>query len=415
MPHDASVFADPANGAAIVAGTRVAMSAAANGAYRFGGPGGRVLRPLTFGERTELVCAASAAPSPRDSVAAAVLTSATVEAGEGATTLMQVLAMWLAGAAFDAPDFMETTLIVARAAGWPPRELFTAPAREVDRLAVHLDEQGRASDWKSLVFAEAPAETIDAVRDRFADRLLCRSAADAVQEAPATVEQKPRPVQGGSAAEQATPVAVEQVARVWTAAAKVPLSKGAALLPHPRSETDVAAARARSDARRTASESFTASRALRAAVLLPPAPVPIPNDAILLSSSHLEAVASVSESRRAAEAEVETPVLQSRSDAQHEGQALLRVRRQGQSRMSVDRAENAGASRVSTAAASLPRSQPRWTAAAELPFSPVAALEQEEARRFETRPHAAAPHAEDLAATLAASLDDEADLRGVER
>jgi hypothetical protein len=182
MPNDRSVIADPASGAAVVAGTRVAMSASANGAFRFGGAGGRVLRPLTFGERTELVSAASALPAARDAVAAAILAAATLEPGEGAATLMEALAMWLAGAAFDGPDFMKTTLLVARAAGWPPHELFAAQAREIDRLAVQLDEQRRASEWTSLVFAEAPAETIDAVRARFADRLLHRSNAAVVEE-----------------------------------------------------------------------------------------------------------------------------------------------------------------------------------------------------------------------------------------
>ncbi|HVE70024.1 MAG TPA: hypothetical protein VNI54_01550 [Thermoanaerobaculia bacterium] len=173
MASDPSVVADAAAGAAVVAGMRIAMSAVgaagATGALRFGGPQGSVLRPLSFGERTELVSSSSTT----DAVAARILDAATLERGDGSTTLLEVLAMWLAGAELDAPGFMETTLLVARAAAWQPQDLFAAPAREIDRLAVHLGEQ---SEWKSLVFAEDPAETtIESVRERFAERLLRRS------------------------------------------------------------------------------------------------------------------------------------------------------------------------------------------------------------------------------------------------
>src|SRR5207248_2093411 len=132
MRADSTVVADPANGIAVVAGTAIAMARPdPQGAVRFGGASGALLRPMTFAERTNVVSAAAAAASPRDATAAAILTVATVERGEGDRAMLEVLAMWLAGADWDAPSFAETTLLVARAAGWSPAQLFAAPAMEV--------------------------------------------------------------------------------------------------------------------------------------------------------------------------------------------------------------------------------------------------------------------------------------------
>ncbi len=178
MRSDPSVVADPARGIAVVAGRAVAMAPAGEGGrLRFGGTAGTTLRPLTFMERTEVVTAAAALAVPRDAVAAATLARATAGSGDGDAVTLEVLAMWLAGAAWEAPSFAETTLLVARGAGWNPAELLAAPATEIDRLAVYLDEQQHGSEWKSLVFAEPPAEDLAAARARFADRLLRRSTA----------------------------------------------------------------------------------------------------------------------------------------------------------------------------------------------------------------------------------------------
>src|SRR5437763_9575722 len=101
MLTDRSVVADPANGMVVAGGTAVTMTAAGDGGrLRFGGPSGAVLRPLSFMERTEVVTAAAALGGARDSVAAALLARAAVERGEGDAALLEVLAMWLAGAAW---------------------------------------------------------------------------------------------------------------------------------------------------------------------------------------------------------------------------------------------------------------------------------------------------------------------------
>src|SRR6266550_2967080 len=153
MRSEPMVVADPAAGEIVVAGVRTAMSPPdATGAVRFGGERGTTLRPLTFSQRTNVVSAASAQGRPTDVVAAAVLAAATAEGGAGDRTLLEVLALWLAGAEWDAPNFAETSLLVARGAGWSLHELLGAPATEVDRLAVYLEERERSGEWHKLLF-----------------------------------------------------------------------------------------------------------------------------------------------------------------------------------------------------------------------------------------------------------------------
>lgn len=190
MRPDGSVAADPAEGVVRVGAARLAMAAAEPaGAWRFGGPAGPVLRALRFGERTEVVAAASALARPRDAIASAVLAAATVSAGSGERTLMEVLALWLAGAEWEAPRFTDTALLVGRAAGWPLQDLLAAPATEVDRLAVHLTEEQRGGGaWKSIVFLPPPAVDPHEIRARFVEELLRRAGASAEREDAAGAE-----------------------------------------------------------------------------------------------------------------------------------------------------------------------------------------------------------------------------------
>jgi hypothetical protein len=193
MRSEPIVVADPAAGEIVVAGVRTAMSPPdASGAIRFGGADGTTLHPLTFSQRTSVVTAASSHGRATDAVAAAVLAASRPDGGAGDRTLLEVLALWLAGAEWEAPNFAETALLVARGAGWQPHHLLGAPATEVDRLAVYLDQQERSGDWHKLLFALEPAETLDAVRVRFAERLLRRSALVAAMAADAPMAKESR-------------------------------------------------------------------------------------------------------------------------------------------------------------------------------------------------------------------------------
>lgn len=421
MPSDVSVIADPANGAAFVAGMRVAMAPVTDGALRFGGPAGPVLRSLTFGERTEVVSAASA----RDAVAASVLAAATLVPGTGSSSLMEVLAMWLAGAAFDAPDFMETTLLVARAAGWPPDALFRAPAREVDRLAVHLEDQRRASEWNSLVFAEAPAETIEAVRARFADRLLRRSAAAAGNEE-SPEERTVAPSLGASRTDR---VATRSMSRDTATASEsghmdAPLN-ATPMAPH---QTSLSSNPPETPLPEPAPAHDGTASGDHAAAVTEPAGPPRRNAAAWVRGVHL--VAPREEQDRPHRA---APRLGSVAPRESRPALAFSIR---SPRPDGARAD-AESPRTATSAIALPLSnvaapQPQSGAAAHAVVEPMAEhnavvcdREPHRETRFPERARvsipqvtplqASASHPEDLAAALAALLDDEADLRGVDR
>jgi hypothetical protein len=405
MSRDSSVIADPASGTAIVAGTRVAMSAAADGALRFSGAEGRVLRPLSFAERTELVSAASALPAARDAVAAAILATATLEPGAGATPLMEVLAMWLAGAAFDAPDFLETTLLVARAAGWSPHELFTAPAREVDRLAVHLDEQRRASEWKSLVFAEAPDETIEAVRARFADRLLRRSGATAVETDEEPAKEHARNASPGAAARERseTPLLPRRVAAASEPERTTPMPRQAT--PIASLQTSPSRGLEETPLERAAPAQILTTERNETATTAPPPPPAVRGVRLVVPREERDRPAPSTNARSVA-ATGQRPALA----------FSIRQPRAGGTPGSV--------TALAHATTPLPRSGSAAPAVAVGLAESLAVVPEErellrlEPRRETSLPERArrnAPYAEDLAATLASLLDDEADLRGVER
>jgi hypothetical protein len=203
MRPDESVVADLAGGVVLVGRTVVETSSAgAGGELRFAG--GTVLRPLRFGERTTVVTEASGRGAARDAVAAAVLAAATVERGSGDRTLLETLALWMAGAAWDAPPFAEAALAVGRAGSWSLQDLLMTPAAEVDRLAVHIAGQQRNGEWNAIIFGPAPAPDVPSVRARFAGQLLRRVGREAAAvEEPAAVFE-PSSGSAPSASAQAT-------------------------------------------------------------------------------------------------------------------------------------------------------------------------------------------------------------------
>jgi hypothetical protein len=180
MRPDASVAADPAGGVIRVGRMRVEASpAGTEGELRVGGDGGTVLRPLRFGERTAVIVAASAQPRIEEAVAASVLAAATVREGGGERLLLETIALWMAGAAWDAPSYAETALLVGRVGNWRLHDVLDAPAEAVDRLAAHLgDQQQRGGAWKTLIFQPAAGEDAAAIRKKYVEQLLRRSNSD---------------------------------------------------------------------------------------------------------------------------------------------------------------------------------------------------------------------------------------------
>lgn len=184
----------------------------AGGDWRVGGATGPVLRPLRFGERTRLSSLAVTSTEPQASLAAAIARASTVTDGVVDATVREVAALLLSGARHPGESFGAVLLRVGRAGGWGLDQIADAPADEVDRLGRLLhagqvrpkadlttdvaigtvpdrDDGGRHSwgpasadanavdddGWNRLVFDDGGgAASVAAVRDMLADNLLAR-------------------------------------------------------------------------------------------------------------------------------------------------------------------------------------------------------------------------------------------------
>jgi hypothetical protein len=138
-------------------------------------PFGPMIRSLSFGERSRIVWSAAGSSQPRQSVCRGIVSAATVEAGECDEMTLDVLSLALAGAALDAPSYTESVLLVAKACGWNPDELADMPAGEVDRIAMQLVAPREDSSWNRIVFASG-GDSLEGLRDELADNLLSRAA-----------------------------------------------------------------------------------------------------------------------------------------------------------------------------------------------------------------------------------------------
>jgi hypothetical protein len=188
------------------------------GAVRVGGDEGPVLRPVTFGERSAAAAAALPAPEPRDRLCAALTAMATVSKGPLDDDLRALVVLALAGADDErAPSFADTALRVLAATGGDLGSLLDAPALEVDRLAIAVQEQEVAAaaaaetgGWTRVEFG-GPAPSLAELRRRLADHLLARAAAPASGRAP---EEPASPPPGAEPPEDADPADAGRPARV---------------------------------------------------------------------------------------------------------------------------------------------------------------------------------------------------------
>jgi hypothetical protein len=155
-----------------------------SGAVRVGGGRGPVLRPVTFGERSAAAAAALPGPEQRERLCASLTAMATVTAGTLGDDLRAIVVLALAGADDErAPSFADTALQVMGATGGDLGSLLDAPAREVDRLAIAVEDQQAAAGrgtggWTRVEFG-GRAPSLAELRERLADRLLVRAAAPA--------------------------------------------------------------------------------------------------------------------------------------------------------------------------------------------------------------------------------------------
>ncbi len=166
-------------GFASIAGSRYAIrDVGTHGEIQLGAEDGMILRPLTYGERSRIVGRLAGAPNTVDAVGAAVLRAATLRPGSGDRAVAEILALVLAGANADAPPFATTLLTVAGAAGWSLRDIDEADAETIDQLAMQLGAVVEDPDdgWSRIVLVDdAQATSLDEVRRELAERLIARA------------------------------------------------------------------------------------------------------------------------------------------------------------------------------------------------------------------------------------------------
>ncbi len=122
-----------------------------------GGPDGAVLRPVTFAERAAIVAAASAERSPIDALAAGLLAASTVRSGVGDPTVLEVAALALAAVAeLDGPG--------RDSAGPYSDDAF-------DEVASAEAPSASADGWTRIVFADASTPAgLEATRAALAEQ-----------------------------------------------------------------------------------------------------------------------------------------------------------------------------------------------------------------------------------------------------
>jgi hypothetical protein len=188
------VTLDLAAGVAHIAGRTIAVRARPGGALDVGG---RVVRPLRFGERWRVLDDVADSDSP---LGATVL----AHAGEPETAdesqvaddeIGQIIALHLAGARPEraVPGFA-TQLARLVAAGWSPRDVFDADADLVDLLTAEAPGEGDGSEWTSIVVApDQPASASLADTLRALERnLLDRMGSTGSDDRPTPSDDRPR-------------------------------------------------------------------------------------------------------------------------------------------------------------------------------------------------------------------------------
>jgi hypothetical protein len=167
--------------------TVVATAAGSSGELRLHGPDGTVLRPLTFGERNLLTRRAAESSSPDEEVATLIRDAAIVTRGLGPTgperdLTETAVALMLAGATVEAPCFDTVTFLLGRSGGWSLADIAGAMASEVDRLALSQtpkqSPESQGDGWHRIVLVDEQhstrGEDLNALVADLAGRLLAR-------------------------------------------------------------------------------------------------------------------------------------------------------------------------------------------------------------------------------------------------
>ncbi|HLF78729.1 MAG TPA: hypothetical protein VJB57_14715, partial [Dehalococcoidia bacterium] len=171
----ARVLIDAERGEALLGTVRVAVAVLDSG-LQVGGPSGAVLGSVSFGRRRELVRQAVESTQPHEALASSILEASILQAGAGDPTVLQVLALALAGADMEGAPSFEQVVRLAMESGWDEPAIEEAPAIELDRLAIDMVPT-REQPWNRLVLASDDAQALASLRDDLAGELLNRNVA----------------------------------------------------------------------------------------------------------------------------------------------------------------------------------------------------------------------------------------------
>ncbi len=137
--------------------------------------GGPALAPVSWGERTRAVTEALGCAAPETALARRLLAAATRAPGEPSAEA-ELLALHMAGAGGCEAPFTAALIAVARATGWGPEAMLQMASTEVDELATALLGEGEG-DWTTVRFTPAaddgPVSAAE-LRTRLARGLLAR-------------------------------------------------------------------------------------------------------------------------------------------------------------------------------------------------------------------------------------------------
>jgi hypothetical protein len=150
-----------------------------HGELQLGGADGPTLRPITFGERRQIVARARVAAQPRAYLCAGILHAATVKPGLAEHDEQVVLALTLAGGDEAEVPFMQAAAVVTRATGWEDARLAATEALEVDRWARQLVDSPASEGWIRYVLTADLGDDLGSFVAELADNMLNRGADDA--------------------------------------------------------------------------------------------------------------------------------------------------------------------------------------------------------------------------------------------
>jgi len=159
--------------------------------------GGSRIRPITFGERLNLLACAQIAAEPIDSFVARIRNQALVREGQDPDGVVALFALVLAGAHHSRHACSQSITAIMAAHRWTYETLLAKPARDIDRMALDL-APAQPNPWHRWVFPQEDLNDPKALAQFLARQLLERQPEDVDSQNP--VPNNPIPLPQNTAA-----------------------------------------------------------------------------------------------------------------------------------------------------------------------------------------------------------------------